>query len=242
LADINRVLKNLTHQLLALQSLTNEEVCLAVKQLVDEEIAPEPKAGFLAALAKKGETVEEITAFARELRARSIQPLLDAQTRSQEILDVCGTGGDRLNTFNISTTVALIAAAAGQYLVALIALVCAGALLGFLPYNFPGARAFLGDAGSHLIGYLLAILAILPHFYSRRNPEVLSVFKPLLILIVPLADLVWVVMLRWKSGRPFYIGDTNHLSHRLVRRGWSRTGAVLLIWLLAAVTGGLALL
>ena len=137
---------------------------------------------------------------------------------------------------------ALIAAAAGQYLVALIALVCAGALLGFLPYNFPGARAFLGDAGSHLIGYLLAILAILPHFYSRRNPEVLSVFKPLLILMVPLADLVWVVMLRWKSGRPFYIGDTNHLSHRLVRRGWSRAGAVLLIWLLAAVTGGLALL
>jgi len=137
---------------------------------------------------------------------------------------------------------ALIAAAAGQYLVALIALLGAGALLGFLPYNFPGACAFLGDAGSHLIGYLLAILAILPHFYSRRNPEVLSVLKPLLVLMVPLVDLVWVVMLRRKLGRPFYIGDNNHLSHRLVRRGWSRTSAVLLIWLLAAVTGGLALL
>src|SRR5436189_4072500 len=50
---------------------------------------------------------------------------------------------------------AALAAAAGQYLVALIALVVTGALLGFIPYNFPRADAFLGDAGSHLIGYLL---------------------------------------------------------------------------------------
>ena len=137
---------------------------------------------------------------------------------------------------------AVLAAAAGQYLVALIALVVTGALLGFLPYNFPRADAFLGDAGSHLIGYLLAVLAILPHFYSRRNPEVLAIFKPLLVLAVPLADLVWVVLIRWKTGKPIYVGDNNHLSHRLVRRGWSRVGAVVLIWLLAAVTGALALL
>jgi len=136
----------------------------------------------------------------------------------------------------------LIAAAAGQYLVALIALAGAGALLGFLPYNFPGATAFLGDAGSHLVGYLLAVIAILPHFYSRRNQDVLAVLKPLLILAVPLLDLIWVVLLRWKSGKPFYLGDTNHLSHRLVRRGWSPTRAVLAIWLLAAALGGLALL
>jgi len=138
--------------------------------------------------------------------------------------------------------VAVIAAAAGQYLVALIALVGAGALLGFLPYNFPQATAFLGDAGSHLVGYLLAVLSILPHFYSRKNPEVFAVFKPLLVLTVSLVDLVWVVILRWRLGRPFYVGDNNHLSHRLVRRGWSRPGAVLFIWLLAAVTAGLALL
>jgi len=136
---------------------------------------------------------------------------------------------------------ALIAAADGQYLVALIAFVSAGSLLGFLPYNFPKATVFLGDSGSHLVGFLLAILAVLPHFYSRRHQDVLAVFKPLLVLSVPLIDLVWVVIFRWKSGRPFYVGDTNHLSHRLVRRGWSRSGAVLLIWLLAAVTGGLAL-
>jgi len=137
---------------------------------------------------------------------------------------------------------AVIAAAAGQYLVALIALVGAGALLGFLPCNFPNASAFLGDSGSHLVGYLLAVLSILPHFYSRKNPEVFAVFKPLLVLAVPLADLVWVVILRWRLGQPFYLGDNNHLSHRLVRRGWSRPGAVLIIWLLAALSGALALI
>src|SRR5205814_4623129 len=71
------------------------------------------KADFLCALARKIETPEEIAAFARELRAKAIVPPLDAETRAGEILDVCGTGGDRLNTFNISTTVALICAAAG---------------------------------------------------------------------------------------------------------------------------------
>jgi UDP-GlcNAc:undecaprenyl-phosphate GlcNAc-1-phosphate transferase len=132
------------------------------------------------------------------------------------------------------------AAAQGQYLVALLALSACGALLGFLPYNFPKASIFLGDAGSHLVGYLLAVLAILPHFYSRQNPRALAVLTPLLVLAVPLLDLVWVVVLRWRARRPFYIGDTNHLSHRLVRRGWTRTQAVLIIWLLAALSGAVS--
>lgn len=130
----------------------------------------------------------------------------------------------------------------GQYLVTLLALLTCGALLGFLPYNFPKASAFLGDAGSHLVGYMLAVLAILPHFYSSEHRHAAAVLSPLLILAVPLVDLVWVVLLRTRMGRPFWIGDTNHLSHRLVRRGLSKADAVLLIWLLAAAGGGLALL
>jgi UDP-GlcNAc:undecaprenyl-phosphate GlcNAc-1-phosphate transferase len=131
-----------------------------------------------------------------------------------------------------------IAAADGQYLVALIALLTCGALLGFLPHNFPEARAFLGDAGSHLTGYLLAVLAILPHFYTPERPRPLAVLTPLVVLAIPLLDLAWVVFLRWRAGKPFYLGDTNHLSHRLVRAGLSKTTAVLLIWLTAAVIGG----
>lgn len=137
---------------------------------------------------------------------------------------------------------AVIAAMDGQYLVALIAFLTCGALMGFLPYNFPTARAFLGDAGSHLTGYLLAVLAILPHFYSRLDPRPWAVFYPLLVLAVPLGDMAWVVLLRWRMGKKFFVGDTNHLSHRLVRAGLSQRTAVLVIWLAAVLIGGLALL
>ncbi|MGD1089131.1 MAG: MraY family glycosyltransferase [Verrucomicrobiota bacterium] len=135
---------------------------------------------------------------------------------------------------------AFIAATDGEYLVALIAFLACGALIGFLPYNFPNARAFLGDAGSHLTGYLLAVLAILPHFYTKQNPHPLAVLSPLFVLAIPLLDLASVVILRMRAGKPFWIGDTNHLSHRLVRAGLSRTHAVLLIWLIATVIGALA--
>lgn len=107
------MLNELTRQLAARKSLTEDQVGLVVEQLVDENVAVEAKADFLTQLALKGETPEEIAAFARALRARAIKPALDREPAKGEILDVVGTGGDRLSTFNISTTVALLAAAAG---------------------------------------------------------------------------------------------------------------------------------
>jgi UDP-GlcNAc:undecaprenyl-phosphate GlcNAc-1-phosphate transferase len=136
----------------------------------------------------------------------------------------------------------LIAANQGQYLVGAMAFLVAGALAGFLPHNFPRATAFLGDAGSHLTGFLLGVLAILPHFYSAKHRHPLAVLTPLLVLAVPLGDLVWVVLLRLKAGKPFYIGDTNHLSHRLVGQGLTPARAVIVIWCLSAATGVLAIL
>jgi len=107
------VLEKLTQQLAAAHPLADEQVRLAVEQLTDEKIPVAVKARFLAALAQKGETPDEIAAFARMLRNKSIPPPLDPETRAREILDVVGTGGDRLGTFNISTTAALLCAAAG---------------------------------------------------------------------------------------------------------------------------------
>jgi len=135
---------------------------------------------------------------------------------------------------------ALIAAANGEYLVATISFLMCGALIGFLPWNFPNAKAFLGDAGSHLVGYLLAVMAILPHFYTRQNPHPLAVLSPLLVLAIPLIDLAQVVIVRTLNRKPFWIGDTNHLSHWLTRQNLSRTNAVLLIWLMAVMIGVLA--
>lgn len=107
------VLDTLTEQLIRNESLTREQVSDALNALTAETVPVEAKAAFLTALARKGETLEEIAAFASELRRRSVQPPLDVETRNREILDVCGTGGDYLGTFNISTTVAIICAAAG---------------------------------------------------------------------------------------------------------------------------------
>lgn len=107
------LVESLTPHLADGRALTAEQVQFAVIELTSPDVSAELKADFLCSLALKGETVEEIAAFVRGLRALSILPPLDPATRASDILDVCGTGGDRLNTFNISTTVALIAAAAG---------------------------------------------------------------------------------------------------------------------------------
>jgi UDP-GlcNAc:undecaprenyl-phosphate GlcNAc-1-phosphate transferase len=140
---------------------------------------------------------------------------------------------------------ATFAAAAGrhaQQAEVMFSLLVCGALLGFLPYNYPRARAFLGDAGSHLVGFSMAVLAILPSFHTAQDPRPFAVLIPLLILALPLGDMAWMVVLRTRAGKPFYIGDTNHLSHRLVRRGLSQTATVALIWLLAAGASVVALL
>lgn len=94
-------------------NLTPSEITLVVDALIDEQVPAPLKADFLIELARKGETPDEIAAFASELRGRALPVPLDAETRARDILDVCGTGGDHVGTFNISTTVALIVASAG---------------------------------------------------------------------------------------------------------------------------------
>ncbi len=107
------MLADVTAQLKERQDLTVDQINAVVEELVSGDVEPAPKAAFLSALAQKGETIEEIAAFAKNLREKSLQPDLSDACRQGEILDVCGTGGDHQNTFNISTTVALVAAAAG---------------------------------------------------------------------------------------------------------------------------------
>lgn len=135
-----------------------------------------------------------------------------------------------------------ITAGLGQYLVATLAFAVTGALLGYLPYNFPKASVFLGDSGSHLVGFLLAVLGILPHFYSVRYGATKrwAVLTPLLVLAVPLLDLAVVTAVRTWHGRPFWLGDTNHFSHRLVRLGLSKPQAVWVLWALALLVGSLS--
>ena len=107
------MLDSLTRQLEDSRDLEPEQISQAVDGLVSEDFETKTKAGFLIALARKGETVEEIVGFAKNLREKSVSlPRIESDGVT-ETLDVCGTGGDRQNTFNISTAVALLVAASG---------------------------------------------------------------------------------------------------------------------------------
>jgi anthranilate phosphoribosyltransferase len=109
------MLEQYTKQVRDGSKLNSEEVAALVGVLTSEEEAAEAKAAFLTALAQRGETPEEIAVFARELRERCVRPPLPESLGDQVLIDVVGTGGDQLNTFNISSTAALVASAAGLH-------------------------------------------------------------------------------------------------------------------------------
>ncbi len=149
------------------------------------------------------------------------------------------------NMDGLATGVVLIAATvfgiaamrAGQVFVPTCCWLLAGALLGFLPFNFHPASIYLGDAGSTVIGLLLAVFTILTTFTSpARGQEPIGVIAPLLVIAVPLYDTASVFYLRLRSGIPIWTADRRHFSHRLVRRGMGVRKAVLVIWLATLVT------
>ena len=110
-----------------------------------------------------------------------------------------------------------IAATRGDYLVAALAAGVAGGSLGFLRYNFPRARIFLGDAGSLLLGFLLAALGLKLDLIGQSGAVRASI--PVLIVAVPLFDMMLVIAARLHDGRPISRGGTDHTAHRLVVRG-----------------------
>lgn len=132
----------------------------------------------------------------------------------------------------------LAALRAGQVFVPVMGFTVAGALAGFLVFNFAPARIFMGDAGSLVVGYLIGVLTVLTTFYDpEQNLTPLGVFVPIVALAVPLYDVTSVVIHRIRLGESPLRGDRRHFSHRLVRRGMSPRGAVLTIYLATAATG-----
>jgi len=131
------------------------------------------------------------------------------------------------------------AAGMGQWFVSAWLCVLLGALLGFLPYNFPPARVFMGDAGSLVIGFLLGVASCLTTYVELgggRRYELYRAFVPLVLMAVPLYDMVSVITLRLRDRRSPMVGDRRHFSHRLVRRGMSPRTAVSTIYLCTAAT------
>ena len=118
-----------------------------------------------------------------------------------------------------------------------------GACLGFLAFNKPPARIFMGDGGSLVLGFSLAFFTVRTTYYTTDAGAWYAVFMPLVVLAVPLYDFASVVLLRLTQGKSPFVGDLQHFSHRLVRRGLSKPAAVLVITGCTAITavGGVSL-
>ncbi len=132
---------------------------------------------------------------------------------------------------------AILAVMNGQIWVSVVAAVLFGAILGFLWFNWNPASIFMGDAGSLLLGFLLAVLAIklrFPHVEQERAWVV-----PLLVLIVPIVDTTLVTLSRLRRGVSIASGGRDHVSHRLLTLGLSVPQAVGLVYA-AALLGGAA--
>jgi UDP-GlcNAc:undecaprenyl-phosphate GlcNAc-1-phosphate transferase len=124
--------------------------------------------------------------------------------------------------------------------IAMTAFIIAGAMAGFLVYNFNPASIFMGDCGSLTIGFSLSVLVL---FYFPQNASIsIAVYAiPILIFIVPIIDTSLVTVVRILSGRKAYIGGKDHTSHRLVLSGFSERGAVLVLYGIGFISGLAAL-
>jgi UDP-GlcNAc:undecaprenyl-phosphate GlcNAc-1-phosphate transferase len=125
----------------------------------------------------------------------------------------------------------------GEFFVCLVLAALIGSLLGFLLFNWHPARVFLGDCGSLFIGFTLAALTLLERFVTHAPSSSFPVIMPVLVLALPILDTTTVVTIRLRERRPIYVGDSRHLSHRLVTLGMSRPLAVVTIYLIALGVG-----
>jgi|SRR5579863_170614 len=109
----------------------------------------------------------------------------------------------------------------------IITITLAGALLGFLRYNFAPAKIFLGDTGSLFLGFLLSLLAIQT---SQKGSTLIAIVVPFVAFGLPLLDTTLSVVRRFLSGRPVFVPDLDHIHHRLVQKGLTPRVAVLLLY------------
>ncbi|MBX7164725.1 MAG: undecaprenyl/decaprenyl-phosphate alpha-N-acetylglucosaminyl 1-phosphate transferase [Pirellulales bacterium] len=129
---------------------------------------------------------------------------------------------------------ALVATISGYPHVAMIALVLAGALAGFLVFNLPPASIYLGDSGSMVIGLVAGILGVQA---SLKTTATLSITAPAVIMSIPMLDIVLAVVRRKLSGQRFDTADRGHIHHRLLDRGLSNWQALCLIGALCLLMG-----
>jgi UDP-GlcNAc:undecaprenyl-phosphate GlcNAc-1-phosphate transferase len=126
-----------------------------------------------------------------------------------------------------------------NFALALATVPLAGALLGFLRYNFNPASIFLGDSGSYVVGFLLGCFGVM---WSQKAATLLGMTAPLMALAIPLLDVALAVVRRFLRGQPIFGADRGHIHHRLLDRGLTPRRAVLLLYGMSGIFAGLSLL
>ena len=130
-----------------------------------------------------------------------------------------------------SITLAYLALTGDQYLIAALSTVTAGATLGFLVWNKSPAKIFMGDAGALFLGVLLATLTV--RFEPKTQSQILSYLTPIFLLAVPILDTTVAVLSRIRRHISPFQGGQDHLSHRLIRAGYSRRRTAFSLWSLS---------
>ncbi len=118
----------------------------------------------------------------------------------------------------------------------------AGALVGFLPFNFAPAKTFIGDTGSNFLGYTISIIAILG---MAKTYTLAVIILPLIVLGLPIFDTVWAIirrLIKGKSIKAIFKADKGHLHHRIVAKGFSQKQAVLILYGISATFGIFAII
>jgi UDP-GlcNAc:undecaprenyl-phosphate GlcNAc-1-phosphate transferase len=126
----------------------------------------------------------------------------------------------------------------GSSLVSLLTIALAGAILGFLRFNFNPATIFLGDCGSLFIGFMLSALALVG---SEKAPTVIAVAIPLVSFGLPILETTLSVMRRLISGRPLFTADREHIHHKLLQRGMTHRQVVIVLYGVSAIFALLSL-
>ena len=135
-----------------------------------------------------------------------------------------------------SVTLGLIALVQSDAVSALIAFILAGAMLGFLAYNFHPAKIFMGDSGALFGGFLLATLSVT---YQMKSTD-LTMYVPFLVLALPICDIVFSSLRRIFKGISPFEADANHIHHKLLKFGLSQNQAVLLLVCFTVIMGAVA--
>ena len=114
----------------------------------------------------------------------------------------------------------------------LVAATMSGVLLGFLRYNFPPARIYMGDGGAYFLGFLIGILSLMN---SHKGTVMAALIAPLFALALPILDVSLAIVRRGLKGLPIFRPDRAHIHHKLIQRGFSRRRAVLLLYGISSV-------